>query len=346
MSHPHIGFVTNYRHSPAILIVLAAAEAVVSKGAEVSIRSLTPPRLPLHPRFDSTVSSAHSIPMNNWLQPLDWVVFASDEIDVTSWQVARALDKKIILLLLWHQVRSKDSVYYQQATGIVSPVLQVCELLESRWSLKNLIYIPPDPGHIVRPSRSRIIGKPKLLVYLDGRHRRDLDADFVSSLTLPNVHSPVTVVFRRRLLTSDLYRFLNRLKNQGCITLIDERSMTNTQRTTLFLEHDLMLWPCLRHTTAWPVLQAVSMGLPVVTYNTAPHNEFLKDNLDARFIECETTVTGLDMPTVVPTPGALQGMLQQVLSGDTLMDLRHNTGRRVADQHKVSAGGWCDILGC
>lgn len=338
-----VGFLVNYRRSHLTIQALRAARALRRKGACVEVRSVHPARLPVDPDFDRVVTHAHACPVDKWLDGVDAVV--SFELPDPA-HFARAVHrrKKVVQVLHWDQASTAMRDLCRNSHVVVCPVSQCADLAAARWDLRNVRYVPTDPGDLVLSKKEPAGDASTAAVILDSPTRPQVGDCLIGILrTRPEIR--FTVIYRRRAMTCDLYRPLREMERTGRIRLVDDRTLTHERWLAEVNDHDLAVWPALWDGSAGSALSALAAGVPVVAYDNSPQNEFLVDGKNSRLAECDLQFDWFEVPRVLTRPGRLAAAFDAACRHKELTRLTPWAADKAYEMHWASQYGWCDLFG-
>jgi glycosyltransferase involved in cell wall biosynthesis len=178
---------------------------------------------------------------------------------------AQALGLKIVCVPMWEWFRGTDS-NWKDVDLFICPNLKALEVLKS-YGYKNAIHIPWPLDLDALPHRT-VTGKAKTFIHNAGLIDQD---DRKGTATVVNAFSKVC---------DPGIRLILRLQKESPVKILDPRVDLRIGNlddpADLYKEGDVAIQPSWMEGLGFMVLEPVCCGMPVITTNAAPMNEYVR----------------------------------------------------------------------
>jgi len=113
----------------------------------------------------------------------------------------------------------------------------------------------------------------------------DICASFKMAYNLNNNIRLTITIQKINDLEYNLSEKLNEYRNNNYINII-ERELSDKEINELYIEHHISIQVSKHEGLGLGFYESISYGTPVITLNTPPHNEIIKDNINGWVIDC------------------------------------------------------------
>lgn len=282
--------------------------------AEVNIyaeEGALPPRVDRS--LDDQVVRSSVVDFHNWAKSRTHVCWLSSPTNRRLSQVGP--DTVKLLLLDWH-VHAADAARVLPAVDrIVAPSQAAYRFVLDKFSDKDVRYLHWSPG---LPLISRHLEpKPRVALVLPAHGDAGACLELVRKLLDQfSLVSMDVLYFRADVTDSVLARFrgLERLwgsvLNLAPVSRLDRYSLA-----ALFARANLAIFPSVAATTAMTAQMALACGTPIVCYDIAPYNEYVRPGVDGFLVPCQSRQNSLGAPRAVADYTALHKVSATALRG-------------------------------
>lgn len=197
---------------------------------------------------------------------------------------------RVVLVAAWHGLDPEDLLSMSNADCVLCPSSATYEMLRDR-GLGNCIRVPWDTMEPLyhKPTDYEITVPRLLLPVWDGNARRteltSLDLLRVAMARNPTVQA--TVAYSSSTFAGRSAAKLRRLRREFRGRLSVARPKDLIERTTLFHNHDLTIWPTHAEDYGMIGLQSVLNGTPVLAFEFDPVNEVINSR-NGVLVPCRT----------------------------------------------------------
>ena len=113
----------------------------------------------------------------------------------------------------------------------------------------------------------------------------DICASFKMAYNLNNNIRLTITIQKINDLEYNLSEKLNEYRNNNYINII-ERELSDKEINELYINHHISIQVSKHEGLGLGFYESISYGTPVITLNTPPHNEIIKDNINGWVIDC------------------------------------------------------------
>lgn len=323
------GFLIDYRRSVAARYAISGARILQHAGATVQIRSTSPLNGSVDRDFDDLVQSHLAMPLATWLNCFDTVIVDTPpahclgDLFFGSTRLVRT-----VLIASSQRIAARQRSELDQYHAIIALSPTIAHRLQFITEAR-VLWLPPEPG--VQLCGSRRTGKrPKVLLVIESDCDLVVSGDAACDL-VEDGRFDWTVLRERKRLSKKAWR---RLIQCGA-KHHDSKKLNRLQRRELIAQHDLMVWPNRHDGAAAQVIEALSVGVPVLTFDVDPQNTYVRHAESGWLVDNEQSMSEASL---------LRPGLSEVMLDNTLERLREGAVSALDGMQAQVVAGWRNLF--
>lgn len=342
-----VGIHIRYQRCETAWIALQLAEWLQANQIPVSVLSLGRRGDHVHPDWDHKVRSDNNVDnLLDWYKQHSHVVWFSD-VAAADIYTAKQAGTKSILVASWDDPASHRKLY-KMVDRLVSASPALTHRLRGDFKGKKVTYIPLHMHNMeqreamaaIRPSR------PHVLLNLRNSRKHQPGKRIAQMLRnwFHQIEAEWTIWVPRSLENENswIHKCFVSPHENSSFTFCTKADW-DSQRL-LFGWHDVMVWPTLQVGFGLPVVMALTMGMPVASFDIPPVNEYvIRENSLLSPTQVQYNNTG--GAQLLPDLSRFEAQVASLLSNPPLLQkYKKHTGDWVTERAKLFASGWRDVL--
>jgi glycosyltransferase involved in cell wall biosynthesis len=204
---------------------------------------------------------------------------------------------------MWQELASPFKKVLRMSDHVVAQVAEERDLFTGVYKLKNVSFIPFDVGLPAVKKEQAVDGRRirVLLPWFD-RNARCTQAEFLSGLEyiierMPELH--LTVAISSSKFAPGVAKFFRRLSRQTARVDV-VRGVEINARQSLFINHDLTLFPAECDNFGFCNLLSIACGTPVLTFAVSPQLDFVYQDVNGVVVKTQVDYDEHGVPHANP----------------------------------------------
>lgn len=335
---------TKYRKSDSTLTAIGIHDLYSSLGNKVEIYAYSWRAKHVNTFLDNKIKKAIFDTLINNTKIIIWTV----PVDSIYIEEAKQENIKNIFYTSWEDLEPYyENVLFRFNKVIVPTPLQALKFKE-KFKLKNITVIPYYCHlPITHQPQLHIKNHIKLCLPLYGIHLKRIDTSIITiliNLLIRADNVSVSFIYDNGL-TSYTSRLIKKYKARFGDRINIYKKLDWDEQLLTIAEHDLVIYPAKFDGFCTLINSSLKLGVPVVTWNVSPMNEFIHNNENGILIDCGKEENWLGLEKSLPNYGKLEETLINIIRNpDELCYLKHNIHIRQKEQVKYIIEEWSKII--
>jgi hypothetical protein len=320
-----LGICTRYCYHEASQVALRIANWEKARGGEVTMFTATCCAPPVDAFWDRHIACASLVKFSRWVEKCSTVLWTHvPHREQVEWCNKRKIHT--VIHPLWQELTENNKAPLRAANRVLATSQGFARMLQTRLAIKNVSVAPFDPGlPFTCKDKHLTTAGPWVLLPLYDREPQKMEGtaiEIAGRLLEARADVRLSVIYNSSTLSSRAKRRLQDFQHYFGQRVQCHRSVPFARRPMLFGHHDVTMWPAHFDSVGLTPLTSLSMGTPVVAFNSPPLQEFLTKH-NSIPVPCDARYNRVGVPQIEPDYRLYERCLQNaVINRNYLAELQ------------------------
>ena len=343
-----VGIYTHYAHCDQTYFAIRLADFLHSRGIDFSIYSDNQPGKLKIP-YDRAVVSRSMRKYTDWAKTRNVIIWThvprSEQINF-----AKKLGCTTILVPMWQELVTPYKKAMNAADSVVALCTESATLFQEIFRVRHTSLVPFDIGLPITCKNKSVNPRAvKLFLPWFDRNARCATGDFLSSLVFILENMPdaqLTVGITTSKFSPAIVKFFERAAKRCEKRIHIERSKFVSKRASMYVQHDLTLWPGECDNFGLCPLTSITMGTPVLSLAVSPQMDFVVPETNGILVKTRTDYDENGVVHAVPDYDKFAAVLQELIAEPKYIEeLNAKTPYNLSIRRRAFEGGWSELIG-
>lgn len=342
-----VGIYTHYAHCDQTYFAIRLADFLHSRGVEFSLYSDNQPGKLKIP-YDRAVFNRPARKYTDWAKKQNVIVWTHVP-RVEQINFAKKAGCLTIIVPMWQELVRPYKKAMVASDSVVAMCTESATLFQEIFRVRHTSLIPFDTGlPITRKTKKVSPKKINLFLPWFDRNARCATGDFLSTLIfiIENMHEAhLTVGVTSSKFSPAIVKFFDHAARrcEGRITI--EKNKEVVKRPSMYVKHDLTIWPGECDNFGLCPLTSITMGTPVLSLSVSPQVDFIAPDTNGVLVKTRSDYDENGVVHAVPDYDKFALVLQELIAEPKYIEeLNSKTPYNLAIRRRAFEGGWAELL--